>query len=155
MSTGIQWGKNFYFFLKFSSVELCKICQNMRKYGSEKTRILATAWKVSKHWVFQVRIFPYLDWILRFTPLISVFSLNVGKYRPENSVFGQFLRSLHSRNSRILIFYQMFALKSSKFSGKHVLGCYFNKFGVSRPATLFKENSSTSTFLINLWHFSE
>ena len=33
--------------------------------------------------LFLVRIFLYSDWIRRFTPWISVFSPNTGKYGPE------------------------------------------------------------------------
>ena len=39
--------------------------------------------KVSEFRVFLGRIFTYLDWRLRFTEQISVFSPNEGKYRPE------------------------------------------------------------------------
>ena len=30
-----------------------------------------------------VRIFPHLDWMPRYTPYLSVFSPNAGKYGPE------------------------------------------------------------------------
>ena len=54
-----------------------------------------TALKVSKYGeIFLVRVFLYSDWIRRFTPQISVFSPNTGKYGPErSSVFGQFSHS--------------------------------------------------------------
>ena len=42
------------------------------------------AWKVFKYVVFLVHIFPYLDWIWRFTSSIFVFSPNMGKYAPQN-----------------------------------------------------------------------
>ena len=41
------------------------------------------AWNVSVFGVFLVRIFSHLDWIRRDIPHLSVFSPNVGKYRPE------------------------------------------------------------------------
>ena len=37
--------------------------------------------------LFLVRIFPYSDWIRRFTPEISVFSPNTGKYGPEITLY--------------------------------------------------------------------
>ena len=37
-----------------------------------------TAWKVSKYWVFLVRIFPHSDWML---------NPNVGKYGPEKTPY--------------------------------------------------------------------
>ena len=40
-------------------------------------------WKVSVFGVFLVRTFPYLDWIRRDTPYLSVISPNAGKYGPE------------------------------------------------------------------------
>ena len=42
-----------------------------------------TAWKVSVFEVFLARIFPHLDWIRRDILYLSVFSLNAGKYGPE------------------------------------------------------------------------
>ena len=37
--------------------------------------------------IFLVRIFPHSDWIRRDTPYLSVFSPNVGKYRPEKTPY--------------------------------------------------------------------
>ena len=43
----------------------------------------ATAWKVCKYGVISGLSFLHSDWIWRFTPYISKFSLNAGKYGPE------------------------------------------------------------------------
>ena len=43
--------------------------------------------KCPKAEFFLVRIFPHSDWIRRFTPLISVFSPNAGKYGPEKTPY--------------------------------------------------------------------
>ena len=37
--------------------------------------------------LFLVRIYPYLDWIRRYTEYLSVFSPNVGKYGPEKTPY--------------------------------------------------------------------
>ena len=58
-----------------------------------------TAWKVSVFWVFLVRIFPYLDWIRRNNPCLSVFILNTGKYVPEKLR----IRTLFTQNSWSLL----------------------------------------------------
>ena len=42
----------------------------------------AFAWKVSIFEIIVVRIFPHSDWIRRDILYLSVFSSNVGKYRP-------------------------------------------------------------------------
>ena len=42
-----------------------------------------TAWKVSVFRIILVCIFPNLDWILRDTPYLSLFSPNAGKHGPE------------------------------------------------------------------------
>ena len=44
---------------------------------------IVTAWKVSVFGVFLVSPFTHSDWIRRDTEHLSVFSPNVGKYRPE------------------------------------------------------------------------
>ena len=51
-------------------------------------------WKVSVFGYFLVRIFSHLDWIRRVTPYFSAFSPNAGKYGPENSKYGHFLRGV-------------------------------------------------------------
>ena len=42
---------------------------------------------------FLVRIFPYLDWIRRDAPYLSIFSPHAGKYGPEKTPY---LDTLHS-----------------------------------------------------------
>ena len=42
-----------------------------------------TAWKVSVFEVIFVRVFPHSDWPRRYTPYLSIFSPNAGKYGPE------------------------------------------------------------------------
>ena len=43
-----------------------------------------------------VRIFLYLDWIRRFTPYISVFSPNTGKYWPEITLYLNNFHAVHA-----------------------------------------------------------
>ena len=45
--------------------------------------ISCTAWKLSVFGDFLVCIFQNLDWIRRYTPYLSIFSPNAGKYGPE------------------------------------------------------------------------
>ena len=45
--------------------------------------MIFTTWKVCVFGVFLVCIFPHSDSIRRYTPYLSVFSPNVGKYEPE------------------------------------------------------------------------
>ena len=49
----------------------------------DKDVYIHTVWKVSVFGVLLVRIFPILNWIRRDPEYLSVFSPNVGKYRPE------------------------------------------------------------------------
>ena len=49
-----------------------------------------TAWNVSVFWVALVQIFPYLDWIRRDIPYLSVLSPNARKYDRGNSKYGHF-----------------------------------------------------------------
>ena len=46
--------------------------------------------------LFLVRIFLYLNWIRRFTPYISVFSLNTGKYWPEITPYSNNFHAVHA-----------------------------------------------------------
>ena len=43
---------------------------------------------------FLVRIFPYLDWIRRFTSYITVFSPKTGKYGPEKTPYLDILHAV-------------------------------------------------------------
>ena len=45
----------------------------------------STAWKVSKCGVISGLLFPHLDWIRRDMEYLSIFTLNVGKYKPEKT----------------------------------------------------------------------
>ena len=66
--------------------------------GTIKRFLIFTAWKVSVFRVFLVCIFPYLDWIRRDTPYLSVFSPDAGKYGPQKlriqTLFTQWLMLL-------------------------------------------------------------
>ena len=68
-----------------------------------------TAQKVSVFGAFLVRIFPHSDWIRGDAEYLSVFSPNVGKYRPENILIGT-------------LFTQC---KFSCFCVNHVFWCFF------------------------------
>ena len=68
-----------------------------------------TAQKVSVFGVFLVRIFPHSVWIWGDAEYLSVFSPNVGKYRPENILIGT-------------LFTQC---KFSCFCVNHVFWCFF------------------------------
>ena len=64
-----------------------------------------TGWKVSKYGVFS-GIFPYSCWIRRFTPKISVFSPNAGKYGAEKTLY---LHTFHAVSvlGRVTKFYYL------------------------------------------------
>ena len=48
---------------------------------------------------FLVHIFLYLDWIRRYTPHLSVFRLNLGKYGPDKIPY---LNTLHAKELQVL-----------------------------------------------------
>ena len=87
-------------------ISLSQKCNFLRLFSS-----VCNVWKESKHGVFLVRIFLYLDWIWRFTEKISVFSPKNRKIRTrKNSVFGHFSFSEN---------FEMKVAKFSEFSGFH------------------------------------
>ena len=79
--TGVKWPicSNFYY-------TTIVWCNGTLKISSLEAEVY-TAWKVSKYGDFLVRIFRYLDWIQGFTPYISVFCPNTGKYGPEKTPY--------------------------------------------------------------------
>ena len=85
-------------FTPFSYFSISFFVQNVcNQIGQEDTKLAVfTAWKVSKYGVFLVRIFPYLDWIQRFTKYgdllrKSPYSVSMRENtNQQNSVFGQF-----------------------------------------------------------------
>ena len=62
---------------------------------------------------FLARIFPYLDRIERFTPWISVFSRNTGKYGPEKTPY---LNTFHAVLSTLTCLYLFTLTYPNKFS---------------------------------------
>ena len=84
---------------KFSWYYLClSLFCNKETFGKFYLQNTFTVWKVSVFGVILVRIFPHLDLIRRDTPYLSIFSLNVGKYRPELlRILTLFMHCIHHR----------------------------------------------------------
>ena len=61
--------------------------------------IYITAWKVPLFGDFLVRIFQHLDWILRDTPYLSLFTPNEEKYGPKKFEYEHFSRSVSRTES--------------------------------------------------------
>ena len=96
--------------------------------------------------IFLVSIFPYLDWIRRDTPDLSVYSPNVGKYGPEKLRLRTFFTQWvvwHLQNSlfttRANVFKQIIKIVEAKIhrsSEKDCIGLhYLFNFLIFRPCT--------------------
>ena len=88
-------------------------------YGNKPYFDINTAWKMSSYRVFTVRIFPHSNSMQRDTEYLSVFSSNVGKYRPEkNSVFWHFSHSEIFKYALCLTFHQLHGFAAQSLSAE-------------------------------------
>ena len=99
-NSGNKWNlcyfKKAFFNIKktcFSS-KLRKKIQNPYSWTTLNTDscLVSTAWKMSVFGVFLVRVFPHLDWILRFSPYSVRMRENTDQ---KNSEYGHFSHSVH------------------------------------------------------------